>query len=573
MHTAPSIDGSVTSVPVTFTEMPYTRPDEKALIATAEALIGGWDAAANENDAIALVRKWNANAVESRTLSSLAGVRFEGNTADTAAKAEKEFFDRLEPTMAGLGKRFHAKALASKFRPGLEREFGPHLLKLWELSLSTFDDRIADDRRREAELKNQYTELLAKLSVNFRGETMTLTQLAGFYGDADRATRQESNRLRFAAFGEHTDSLDSLYDGLVKIRDGAAKKLGFKRYTELGYALMRRTEYGPEQVAAFRKQVRDVIVPIATAIGKRQAERLGIPKVMFHDEQVRDTRGVPKPKGDLSWVLDRTGEIFKEMGSDFDAFYGVMRGAGLLDLDSRPGKSGGGFCTSFPKYKVPFIFANFNGTQDDVRVLTHEAGHAFQSWRSQQHELLEHRMPTYEACEIHSMGLEHLTHPWMESYFGDDATPYREGHLEHGITFLPYACAVDEFQHRVYDEPDASPARRAEFWKECEATYLPGRAFDGMPYPESGRFWQVQRHIYLFPFYYIDYALALTCAMQLWHQAIGDRETTMANYRKLCALGGTLPFLSLLKECGLKSPFEAGVLDGVAMSVREAVGL
>ena len=221
---------------------------------------------------------------------------------------------------------------------------------------------------------------------------------------------------------------------------------------------------------------------------------------------------------------------------------------------------------------MPFIYANFNGTKGDVEVFTHEMGHAFQWYSSQAIELIDYHWPTSESCEIHSMGLEFLTWPSMERFFGDDAERFRRLHLTGSILFLPYGVAVDHFQHLVYAEPAASADVRAKMWQEMEQTYFPWRDWGDLAHPASGRRWQAQLHIYGSPFYYIDYTLALTCALQLWAIADDDRSTAMEMYLKLCRTGGTLPFRAMLRDVGLDSPFEEGCLERVVAVAAEKLG-
>jgi M3 family oligoendopeptidase len=293
----------------------------------------------------------------------------------------------------------------------------------------------------------------------------------------------------------------------------------------------------------------------------------------FHDHSVRDLLGVPKPQGDHDWMLDQASTLFQRLGDDFSEFFELMREKKLMDLKTRDGKAGGGFCIDLPEYKVPFVFANFNGTEDDVNVFTHECGHAFQAWNSMDLPLSDYFVPTFDAAEIHSMSLEMLSHPHVDLFFGDDAERYRQGHLEKAILFIPYGAAVDEFQHRIYAEPDMTPDQRADVWKELEAIYLPERRYENMPFAESGRFWQAQRHIFMSPFYYIDYCLAQTCALQFWRRGRADRDEAMTAYRKLCGLGGLKPFTDLVADVGLNSPFQAGCLADIAGSVSEELGL
>ena len=220
---------------------------------------------------------------------------------------------------------------------------------------------------------------------------------------------------------------------------------------------------------------------------------------------------------------------------------------------------------------MPFVFANFNGTGSDVEVLTHEIGHAFQGWSSGSQWPSDYHWPTYEAAEVHSMGLEHLTYPQMELFFGDDAERFRRTHLTDSLMFLPYGTAVDHFQHALYEQPGLSPAERKALWLEMERTYLPWRRWGDLEHPSRGGRWQLQSHVYTSPFYYIDYVLAQTCALQLWARAEEDRAGAMEAYVALCKRGGSAPFQELVRSAGLTSPFDEGCLERVVARAREAL--
>lgn len=562
----------MSSVP-RFDEMPYRRPNLADIEARERERLGSWEAATSARGQEELVLAWDRDQIQLDTLRSLAQVRFELDTRDPARKAEKEFFDEIGPKLTELGLAFLHRVTSSPHRRELEERLGAHALTTWDLAQKTFDPVIADDRRAESKLATRYNELLASLRASFRGKEYSLSLLAGFYGDADRSVRLESQQARFAALGAHREELDGCFDELVRLRSTMARKLGHDSYTPLAYALLRRTDYGPEEVADFRRHVREVLVPLASRIRERQARTLGLSDPGFHDHSVRDLLGVPKPGGDHDWMLGRASVLFQRLGPDFSEFFELLREKRLLDLESRDGKAGGGFCIDLPQHGVPFVFANFNGSEDDVNVFTHECGHAYQAWRSMSLPLSDYFVPTFEAAEVHSMSLEMLCHPHAELFFGEQAERYRIGHLEKAILFIPYGAAVDEFQHVIHAEPGLTPDQRAEAWKECEATYLPERRYVDMPHAESGRFWQAQRHVYLSPFYYIDYCLAQTCALQFRRRAEVDREEAMAAYRELCGLGGLKPFTELIAAVGLSSPFAEGCLAEIAGSVEKALGL
>jgi M3 family oligoendopeptidase len=553
--------------------MPYQRPEVANVQTNAQALIDAWDEATTAEQQVAVIQQWDQQQVELQSNQTLAMVHFRQSTKNTEYKEEKVFFDNLNPVLLGHDLALLKRVTASEHRAELEKTLGTQAFALWDCFLGTYEPAIADLKREEAALSTKYSEIMAGIEVEFQGETMNLSTLRGHYGNPDRAVRLKAQQVRSNALAAVADDLDSLYNDLTQVRHKMATTLGYDTFTPLGYARMDRTDYAATDVAQFRAQVRDRVVPLAQRIYARRAKSLGLDRIEFHDEGVRDLSGVPRPKGDHDLMIERAIEMFDALGSDFGQFFRMMSECELLDLKARKGKAGGGFCANVPRYGVPFIFANFNGTQDDVNVFTHECGHAFQNWSSRDQSLLLYQWPTYEAAEIHSMSLEFLTYPYMEAFFEDDAERFIEGHLEDAILFLPYGCAVDEFQHEVYANPNMSPEDRASLWSKLESIYLPHRQYTDMPHMESGRIWQQQQHIYGMPFYYIDYCLAQTCALQMWNSANSDREDTMARYRALCSLGGSKPFTQLIESVGLANPFEPGCLDAVCDAVADTLDL
>ena len=246
----------------------------------------------------------------------------------------------------------------------------------------------------------------------------------------------------------------------------------------------------------------------------------------------------------------------------------------MFDLDTNPGKRLGGFCSSLHKYRLPFIFANFNGTSADVDVLTHEAGHAFECYLAfRSHPFVEQAFSTSEIAEIHSMTMEHFAYPWMPLFFGDQAEKYRVAHLTDALTTIPYLVSVDEYQHRVFEKPDMTPQERRTAWREIERIYMPWRDYDGNTFLEEGGFWMQKPHIFLDPFYYIEYALAQTCAFQFYDRMKRDRAKAWEDYCRLCRAGGTQGYFQLLKLADLRSPFEPGSVEQSVAGVLEELGV
>ncbi|MDY0011195.1 MAG: M3 family oligoendopeptidase, partial [Candidatus Izemoplasmatales bacterium] len=345
-----------------------------------------------------------------------------------------------------------------------------------------------------------------------------------------------------------------------------AKKLGYENYIQLGYDRLGRTDYNHEDVANYRKQIYRDVVPLVAELKKRAAKRIGIKDPKSYDLTLSFLSGNPTPKGDRKWQVDIAKNMYEEMSKETAEFFHFMLDQDLLDLDSLPGKAGGGYCTYIPKYRAPFIFANFNGTSHDVDVLTHEAGHAFQVYSSRDN-YPQYRWPTYEAAEIHSMSMEFLAWPWIDGFFKEDADKYKFFHLDSSISFLPYGVTVDEFQHEIYSRPDMTKEERKATWRKIEKKYLPFKDYDDDHFLEKGTYWYRQGHIFGSPFYYIDYTLAQVLAFQYWVKSRENHQEAFKSYLSLCRLGGSKSFVNLIKAVNLDNPF----VDGTVRKVIEPI--
>ncbi len=552
---------------LSFSDIGADTPTQASLSERYDAILALFDTEDGSDRADALVA-WDTLRREYDTWSALVHLRFAQDTADPAAKAAREYADTLSPVAQGFEVAFKRRLLSDPDRAGLEAMVGPYALELWETDVTTFDPAIAADLEEEARLSARYTALLAAAAIEIDGQTVNLAGLAPFAEHRDRDTRHRAEQARWAFFAAHGAELDAIYDELVRLRHGMAGKLGFGSYTPLGYRRMRRTDYDAADVARYRDQVAEHVVPLVARLLEERRVANGWDRLRFWDEVFIDPAGNPAPAGGHDFMVEQATTMFDAMDHRLGAFFRQMNGGGFLDLKNRPGKAGGGFCTSFPTAGVPFIFANFTGTHHDIGVFTHEMGHAFQNWQSRDQPGIDYLWPTMEAAEINSMGLEFLTHPQMGLMVGDDAADrFRRMHLIGSLAFLPYGVCVDHFQHEVYAHPEATPAERHAMWQRLERRYMPWTDYGDVAYPAGGGRWQAKAHIYLSPFYYIDYTLALCCAMQFWVKSRRDYQGALDDYIALCGRGGSAPFQALVAGAGLISPFADGALADV---VREA---
>lgn len=550
-----------------FEDYSYERPDVERFSTRFEELLKAFEEAESAAAQNRIFSRLNDMRTEFLSMYNLCHIRHTMDTRDDFYEAENDFFDRQIPNFQALVTRLYQVVLNSSFRETLEKSWGEQFFRTAELSLKTFIPEILEDLKEENRLSSEYVKLKAAARIEFRGEEYNLSSIQKLEVNPDRQTRREAAEAKWNFYAEHLEETDRIYDELVRTRHRIARKLGYDNFIQLGYDRLDRSGYGPEQVARFRREVKEHVVPAANALYERQRRRLGLEQLKYYDEEFRFPSGNPEPKGDSKWIIDHAGTMYEELSPETNTFFRHLRDKHLMDLETRPGKATGGYCTYIGKYKSPFIFSNFNGTSGDIDVLTHEAGHAFQVYASRDFEINEYIWPTLEACEIHSMSMEFFTWPWMKLFFEEDTEKYRYAHLANALLFMPYGVAIDEFQHFAYENPDCSPAERRAAWRRIEADYLPHRDYDGDPFLENGGYWHKQTHVFSNPFYYIDYVLAQTCALQFWKRDAEDHESAWNDYLSLCRAGGSRPFLDLVALAGLQSPFDPGVLEAV---VREA---
>ena len=550
-----------------FSEMMYTRPSLDEMKNTMKSLTEELQAAENYDAAKAVFLKEQKAERHVMTLSTIVSIRHSIDTKDPYYEEEQNFWNAAFPELQEYTQAWTLAMLESPFRKDFSEEYGDLLFINAEIALKTFkpSEEFIAALQKENDLTNTYEKLLASAQIPFEGSIYTLSQLTPFKTDPDDSRRLAAWKAEGQWYKDNQKQLDDLYDQLVHLRDSLGRMLGYDGYTELGYYRMGRNCYTKADVEKFRSAVVKYLVPVADSIYRRQAERLGKTYPMsFADNCLEFRSGNPRPCGSAEDILAAGKKFYEELSPETGVFFNTMLDNELMDVLSTEGKQAGGYCTGLPDYELPFIFANFNGTQGDVEVVTHEAGHAFAEWTNRSRIPLEYVWPSMEACEVHSMSMEFFAEPWAECFFGDDARKFRYSHLSGSLTFIPYGTMVDHFQHIVYEKPDLTPKERHAVWKKLLGIYMPWMKLDGeIPFYAEGEGWQRQHHIYSMPFYYIDYCLAQTVALEFWKMIGEDLPDAWQHYMAYTEQGGSRTFTDLLKNAGLESPFEETCLCGV----------
>lgn len=506
------------------------------------------------------------------TAQALSYMRYSINTADEFYLAEKDYYDETGPQAQSLMQDYSRAMVNSPYRQELEDsgKLLPLMYRSMEVDLKSMAPCIIQEMVEENRLVSKYSQLMAGMEFEFRGEKLPRPMLMKYAKSPDRATRKEAYEVLGRTLKEHSQELDGLFDQLVTIRHRMAVRMGYKNFVELGYYRMGRLCYGPEEVKQFRENVRRDVVPVVARLREEVGKALGVDKLMLYDYDLIFPQGDPAPKGGKEEIFAAAKAMYHSMSKETGEFFDFMLDTDAFDVESRKNKWGGGYCTSFMAYHQPFILANFNGTSGDVDVVTHEAGHAFADYTIAGNEyVVELNVGGMETAETHSMSMEFFAWPYMEHFFGEDAKRYQFMHLLDSLSFLPYGTIVDDFQRQVYENPEWTPEERKAAWRKLEAEFRPHLHFEGIPYLEEGTRWQYQMHIYETPFYYIDYCLAQTAALQFLLASQKDYDGAFARYVRFLSQGGEKVFTDLLEESGLRSPFQEGALGQLAQETEQ----
>lgn len=516
---------------------------------------------------ITAVRRVNELSSHIATVASRAGLWFRQASDDEAAVAEnRRINSEVVPASSERGIEFVRAMVASSSMDAIEREFGSHYRQQIESEFRIGDPVNIPLKVELSDVLMEYTSLFGSATVTWRGETLPISYARKAMHDTDKQERRAAHASVMDFIERSEGDLQGIYDRAMELRGRCAANLGMRSFTELQYLSMERFDWTPEHARSFREAVRRHIVPLARRLREAQAASLGSELVHPADLEIWPDP-LPELAVEVDDQLDAASRVLHAIGPAFGEPFDMLVAEQLIDLKARPGKGTGAFCTSFADQRVPYIFCNSVGSPDDVSTLLHEYGHALQCWRSRDIELVQLRWPTLEACEIHSMTLELLAFPHLDTFFGSDAATFCNQHLRSTLLVVPYMAQVDEFQHTIYEAQAAGApldaTARNDLWESLTRQWRPGIDWDADARVTRLR-WMQQLHIFQAPFYYLDYALARMVSWQLWLQSIENPETAITTYLNLCSAGGTTPFRRLVVESGLGDPFNEDVIAKAA---------
>ncbi len=557
------------SIMMKFSEIPYIRPDFDGLLLDIKKVTDKFSVAQSAKEQYDIIIEFESALCNFQTMATVSHVRNSIDTRDEFYQKEEEFYLEKKPILTEKVLEFTSALVNTNYKEDLLKLIGDIPFINAELEIKSFSSDIVDLIQEEGALVHEYQNIYAKLQVEFDGKTMPLPMLGPYKESPDREIRKQAFIAEGKCFEAVSGKFDEIFDKLVKNRTAQAKKLGYENFVDVGYMRVQRNCYTKQDVSIFKNQVIDEIVPVVNEIREVQKQRIDISDLKFYDLPLTFKDGAATPQATSDEIMAAGKRMYQEMSPLTKEFVELMYDNELFDVLSKDGKRPGGYCTTIKKYKYPFIFSNFNGTAGDVDVLTHEAGHALAMYmNSRDFEISMMSDYSSEIAETHSMSMEFLTQPWHHLFFKEQTAKYELSHAEDALIFIPYGCQVDQFQEEIYSNPDLTPQERHEKWLEIESKFRPGIDYEDIPFYSRGAGWQRQLHIFHYPFYYIDYSMAQTMALQFFAKFLSNREKTLQMYFDFVKLGGSKTFVDIIKTTGFDSPLEEGSIKKIVGTLK-----
>ncbi len=559
-----------------FSEIAYKRPDLDNISKSVQEMSDKMSTATDFKTQEELILQNEQLVKEIMNCQMLATVRHNQNTTDNFYKEEVIYFGQNLPKTGNAFKAFSDQVIASPFHKEINARFGKHLLSSMELSKKLNNPAAEEEQVQIAQLVNEYMQGLSQVTCNWDGKEVPLNALQVPLQSTDRAIRIEAQEIRTKALSSFYTKAANIFHQQVGFRFKMAEKLAFDSPIDLFYLRMKRFDYTPQDVAKLREHLRNRLLPIQKRLQAEKKERLGLDTIKCYDSRINFLDGNPQLQVKGQDLMDTAETMYAELSPTVHGFFKKMRELEMFDFEPRVNKSPGGFSAPLPLEFSSFIFGSFTGTTYDLSLLTHELGHAFQFYMSADvsKEIMDYRYPSLETAEIHSTAMEYFTWDWYVKFLGEDAKKFKYQKLCGIPSYLLDICMIDHFQETIYSNPEHTIEERNAAYRSLELSYFPYRTdeyWDHQAFHVDGKSWMSITHIFHRPFYMIDYAIALICALQFWKRSRSDFDAAWADYIKLCKIGGSVPFAEAIKMANLKSPFEKETIDEVIDFMEEGI--
>jgi oligoendopeptidase F len=490
-----------------------------------------------------------------------------------AEKAYLHFVEEIEPQVKPRQFKLSELYLAHPLREKLPRERYAVFDRNTRVLVELFRPENVPLETEEAKLSQQFQKLSGSLTVQFRGEEKTLVQMGRYLEEPDRALRQEAWELVARRRLQEAPQFEDIFERQLKVREQIAANAGFPNYLQYAFRARGRFDYSPEDCLRFHQAVEQVVMPALRELQASRRQQLNLQALRPWDLSVDPLNRPPlHPFDEVSTLISKTQKIFDQLDPSLAGGFKSMHQLRLLDLANRKGKAPGGYQSTLAESRLPFIFMNAVGLQRDVETILHEAGHAFHALATRRENLYAYRSAPIEFCEVASMSMELLGNEHLETFYSSgDAQRARRKHLEGIIEIFPWIATVDAFQHWIYTHPGHSRAERTAAWVDLMRRF--GGDVDWSAYEEvRANLWHRQLHIFIHPFYYIEYGIAQLGALQVWANSKQDKPRALRDYQAALQLGGSRPLPELFAAAGCRFDFSQQTVQPLVQLVRSELG-
>ena len=487
-----------------------------------------------------------------------------------AEKAYLEFVEKIEPEEKECNFLLSEKLTKHPKCKNLKNQRYEVFLRDTALQVELFRSENVTLETEASKLGQKYQKIIGSLTVHFQGKEQTLIQMSRHLEETERNHRQKAWELVANRRLEESEKIDSHIDDLAKLRNQMSENAGFSNYRDYAHKRLGRFDYSPDDCISFQNAIEEEMVPLLRELQDERIQELNINELKPWDTAT-DPKGRPplEPFEKVSDLIECSQSIFNQVDGNLSDWFQKMQDLDLLDLANRKGKAPGGYQCSLDESRLPFIFMNSVGVQRDVETLLHEAGHAFHSMASQNEPLHSYRHAPIEFCEVASMAMELLGSEFLEEFYNsEEARRARINHLE-GIVFVfPWIATVDAFQHWLYLNPDHSIEDRDKAWSNLIDRF--GGNVDWTHYElAKAKLWHKQLHIFLHPFYYVEYGIAQLGALQVWANYKNNKSKALNDYKAALALGGSKPLPELFKRCNIQFDLSRDTVAPMANLLRK----
>lgn len=482
------------------------------------------------------------------------------------------FVTEIQPKLAPFEDLLNRKMMESEYVSTLSKSKEYSLLfKRVQQDLDLFQEKNIALEAEISEQSQEFGAISAAQMIEIDGEKMTMQKASVLLKNQDEAIRKQVFELMGERRLEDAEKLDDLFTSLVAKRHQLAINAGFDNYRDYKLKSLGRFDYTKEDCFDFHDSIKKHIVPLVKKIQQKQADLLGVEKIKPWNIEVDPLgKAALKPFEKGEELLERTILMFDKIDTYFGDCIRTMNEMGHLDLESKPGKSPGGY--NYPLYEigVPFIFMNAVGTLRDLVTMVHEGGHAIHSFLSRDLKLTGFKNLPSEVAELASMSMELLSMEHWDQFFPNSSELKRAKveQLETILKILPWIATIDKFQHWVYENPTHSVAERQQKWEEITTDFGTGLV-DWTGYESyKVRAWQKQLHLFEVPFYYIEYGIAQLGALAIWKNSKTNHQETIEGYKNALTLGYTRSIPEIYETAGIKFDFSDAYLKEIASFVE-----